>query len=123
MKLKIGDRVKSFSSGEVYDVMSDEDIKFKKRPVVIEALQLTWDNWNKMCDFISEEAFGAGCYLDQNGNELTENNSSDIIGLKIKTLEGTMLAKMGDYIIKGVNGEFYPCKPDIFKKTYEEVFE
>ena len=41
--------------------------------------------------------------------------------LKIETLEGVMKASVGDYIIKGVNGEFYPCKPDIFQKTYEEV--
>lgn len=41
----------------------------------------------------------------------------------IETLEGTMKASVGDYIIKGVNGEFYPCKPDIFEKTYEEVTE
>lgn len=39
----------------------------------------------------------------------------------IKTLEGDMLATAGDYIIKGVQGEFYPCKPDIFEATYEEV--
>ena len=39
--------------------------------------------------------------------------------LKIKTLEGYMIANIGDYIIKGVHGEFYPCKPDIFHKTYE----
>lgn len=41
--------------------------------------------------------------------------------LTIHTLEGNMIASKGDYIIKGVNGEFYPCKPDIFEKTYEEV--
>lgn len=44
-----------------------------------------------------------------------------VIGLKIKTLEGDMRAEKGDWIIKGVNGEFYPCKPDIFEKTYEKV--
>ena len=42
-------------------------------------------------------------------------------GLTIHTLEGDMIASIGDYIIKGVNGEFYPCKPDIFEKTYEKV--
>ena len=41
----------------------------------------------------------------------------------VLTLEGTMLASTGDYIIKGVNGEFYPCKPDVFAKTYEAVEE
>ena len=44
-------------------------------------------------------------------------------GLTIDTLEGRMKADIGDYIIKGVNGEFYPCKPNIFAKTYEEVIE
>lgn len=43
--------------------------------------------------------------------------------LKIETLEGTIDASIGDYIIKGINGEFYPCKPDIFKITYEKVEE
>lgn len=43
--------------------------------------------------------------------------------LTIQTLEGNMTARLGDYIIKGVNGEFYPCKPDIFEKTYEIVEE
>ena len=42
-------------------------------------------------------------------------------GMKIPTLEGEMTASMGDYIIKGIQGEFYPCKPDIFEKTYEAV--
>lgn len=41
--------------------------------------------------------------------------------IPVETLEGTMRASVGDYIIKGVNGEFYPCKPDIFEKTYEKV--
>lgn len=41
--------------------------------------------------------------------------------LRIDTLEGEMTAQLGDYVIKGVNGEFYPCKPDIFEKTYEPV--
>lgn len=46
-----------------------------------------------------------------------------LIGIAINTLEGTMKAGYGDYIIKGVKGEFYPCKPDIFLATYEEVIE
>ena len=66
---------------------------------------------------------------------LKEINSSDISckiwdesiiireGLTIDTLKGKMKADIGDYIIKGINGEFYPCKPDIFAKTYEEVTE
>lgn len=51
------------------------------------------------------------------------NNQEQIIdcSMYIKTLEGTMIASIGDWIIKGVNGEVYPCKPDIFEKTYEKV--
>lgn len=44
-------------------------------------------------------------------------------GLKIFTLEGAMMANIGDWIIRGVNGEYYPCKPDIFEKTYEPAEE
>ncbi|MHB9144713.1 MAG: hypothetical protein ACYC5Y_05180 [Symbiobacteriia bacterium] len=94
--------------------------KFRKLPVIIDAIQLTWGTWNDVCDFVSKEAFGGGVYLDdETGAELPEGRTSNTMGLKIKTLEGTMLARQGDYIIRGVNGEFYPCKPDIFERTYE----
>lgn len=83
--------------------------KFRKKPVVIEAVQLRWDNWSEMCDFIKGQGF-RGKHLDR-----------DRIGLEIHTLEGTMLGEENDWIIKGVKGEFYPCKPDIFEATYEAV--
>ena len=57
------------------------------------------------------------------GGDTMRINYEDNPYIKIETLEGTMKASVGDYIIKGVNGEFYPCKPDIFEKTYEEVAE
>lgn len=79
--------------------------KFRKKPVVIEAFRYWTDNrpdW--FCD------------------EVTKNN---IITHKeyceIKTLEGVMRAQAGDYIIKGIKGEIYPCKPDIFEATYEKA--
>ncbi|MEI3611620.1 hypothetical protein [Pseudogracilibacillus sp. SO30301A] len=53
--------------------------------------------------------------------KVLNSDSGERIGLVIPTLEGDMLAVENDYIIKGVNGEFYPCKPDIFEKTYELV--
>lgn len=93
--------------------------KWRKRPVVIEAIQLNFDSWGAVCGFVTGDSFGGGCYVDENG-KATENETP-IIGLKIVTLEGTMLAVAGDWIIKGVNGEFYPCKPIIFDKTYELV--
>ena len=56
--------------------------------------------------------------------EFTNYNASVYNGeLNIHTLEGNMIASVGDWIIKGVKGEFYPCKPDIFENTYEEVFD
>lgn len=84
--------------------------KFRKKPVVIEAW--LWDESKKTlleigCSSVSSE--GHSSYPD-----LLKN-------LRIITLEGSMRVDKGDYIIKGVKGEFYPCKPDIFKMTYEEV--
>ncbi len=78
--------------------------RYRKRPVVIEAIQ--WDGNKAM---LGEVVAFMGYY---------EYAKGDLI---INTLEGRMIASPGDYIIKGVNGEFYPCKPDIFEKTYEAV--
>lgn len=99
-------------------------MKYRKKPVVIDAVQWTGTNHREMFDFLT------------NGNCPEEYITSDLPivsdnfyidkwkvpgGLVIKTLEGEHLANIGDYIIRGVCGEFYPCKPDIFRKTYEEV--
>ena len=81
--------------------------KYRKKPVVIEAIKWDGNNYLQMDDFIGS-----------NNNLYTKNKKLNII-----TLEGTMTANIGDYIIKGVEGEFYPCKPDIFHKTYEKVEE
>ena len=95
--------------------------KYRKKPVVIEAMQLTWDNWNEMCDFVGVPKNGVGLDYKQVQERYEVNIPKENIAMTIYTLEGNHLAKQGDYIIKGVNGEFYPCKPDIFEKTYEEV--
>jgi len=81
--------------------------KFRKKPVVIEAMQFLNTDEN---DLPLVLWIGNGVWLD------FENNA-----LEIETLEGTMTAQPGDWIIRGVQGEFYPCKPDIFAATYEEV--
>ncbi len=98
-------------------------MKFRKKPVVIEAVQLRWDTWSDMCEHAGVGFFSEGkpegCYVDSEGKE-TEN-ANGRMGLKIPTLEGTMLGVEGDWIIKGVRGEIYPCKPDIFEATYERV--
>lgn len=72
---------------------------YTKKPVAVEALQWTGDNRSEIFDFCDKS------YM----------NDSE---LRIQTLEGSMTASVGDYIIKGVKGEFYPCKPDIFEMTY-----
>ena len=79
--------------------------EWRKKPVVIKAVK--WDGSD-----LAVEALNGVLGLDP-------VTIVDKIKLKIPTLEGEMFASMGDYVIKGVNGEFYPCKPDIFEKTYE----
>ena len=66
----------------------------------------------------------SGCYLDKHNQPLPEGITSETMGLSIPTPEGVVVVGvMGDYIIKGVKGEFYPCKPDIFEVIYELVEE
>lgn len=78
--------------------------KYRKRPVVIEALRFTGTNLDAVSEFIGEvpphQDFGDGLVV-------------------IHTLEGKLAARPGDWIIKGVKGEFYPCRADIFEATYE----
>lgn len=82
--------------------------KYRKKPVVIDAWQLTKEN---------VEA-GIPDWIDL---DMVHIFDGDVLFAKIHTLEGTMQASYGDYIIKGVQGEFYPCKLDIFEQTYEEA--
>ena len=86
-----------FGIGKVRTAMSK---KYIKKPVVIEAVQWTGINKNEVEDFIKDFGSVKGDYVD------------------IATLEGLMVASIGDFIIKGVKGEFYPCKPDIFEMSY-----
>ena len=79
-------------------------MKYRKKPVVIEAIQFNGENQGDVAEFM--------------GEMIRTNFFPDIL---IETLDGTMKANIGDYIIKGVKGEFYPCKPDIFEMTYEPV--
>lgn len=81
--------------------------KFRKKPVVIDAVQWTGANNDEVC------AFG--------GEAICQGPQTATLG--INTLEGMMTAQPYDYIIKGIKGEFYPCKPDIFEATYEAVLD
>jgi hypothetical protein len=88
--------------------------KYRKKPVVIEAIQLTEHNAEEIT------------FLDPVGKISREmdgvaENPKPTGRLAITTLEGTMFAEIGDWIIKGIKGEYYPCKPDIFEATYEAV--
>ena len=90
--------------------------KFRKKPVVIEAMQFT----DESKEYIFNVFVTCRKYPDfERHKDQTMDYSKPI--LVIETLEGNMEAKLGDWIIKGVNGEFYPCKPDIFEKTYDPV--
>lgn len=88
-------------------------MKARKKPVVVEVVRFYLSNPDSIDDV---KAF-TGKYFA----EYQEHYASDKRNYYIRTLEGEMKLTDGDYIIKGVNGEFYPCKPDIFKKTYEVI--
>lgn len=83
-------------------------MKFRKKPVVIEAIRFTGTN---EVDIVNWSNGAAAGYF------------SDHRIMQIRTLEGDMTAEPGDWIIRGIKGEFYPCKPDIFEATYETVSE
>ena len=93
-------------------------MKFRKKPVVIDAMQVPgptdMENWGKLSVFMGLN--------DQNIKWSVVRVDGDL-GVSITTLEGTMRGDIGDWIIRGVKGEFYPCKPDIFTATYDAVSE
>ena len=89
--------------------------KYRKKPVIIEAVQWTGDNQQEIYDFTN----GAASYEKCKDCE----SIPAYYNLSIETLEGKMRAIPLDFIIKGVQGEFYPCKPDIFEATYKEVID
>ena len=90
-------------------------MKYCKKPVVIEAFQYDGDLMNRNGEY----------YVPQWAVEAHENGTLFFDGptLKVKTLEGDMVVAVNDYIIKGIKGELYPCKPDIFEATYEKAEE
>ena len=81
--------------------------KYKKKPCEIEAVQWNGTNLKEIKEFV--------------GKDLSYDIGDTPINMEIHTLEGNMIASYGDYIIKGLRGEFYPCKPDVFEKKYELV--
>jgi hypothetical protein len=85
--------------------------KFRKKPVVIEAMQ--WSG--------ATGPFAIQKWLNENGKFPWLEAGANGEAMVIPTLEGNMRAELNDWIIRGVKGEFYPCKPDIFEATYERV--
>lgn len=83
--------------------------KYKKRPVVIDAIKWPGYPTEEINNFVGESL------------KSEQREGIAAVGYYISTIEGNMWLSKHDYIIKGVNGEFYPCKPHIFEKTYEEV--
>lgn len=112
---------------------------FRKKPVVIEAVQLRWDTWSEICEFAGVGEDHArqphGTFVNEAGDptgnvypgdtrdEASKEHRGARIGLLIPTLEGIMLGVENDWVIRGVQGELYPCKPDIFEATYEPIYE
>jgi len=91
-------------------------MKFRKKPVVIDAwpvrdlYRAACGNWGALPESVRNAyEIGGWVFTDE--------------GIYVPTLEGSMLARMGDWLLRGVAGEFYPCKPDIFEATYEAVAE
>ena len=91
-------------------------MRYRKKPVEIEAVQWTGLNLEEIKAFV-----GKSLIYDIIDTAWEVGKVRPRVFMKIKTLEGDMIVSEGDYIIKGISGEFYPCKPDIFKATYEEV--
>lgn len=87
--------------------------KFRKKPVEIEAIQFTGDNRNAVLDWTGVSTV--------NASTIYWRSKADDGEIVIRTLEGDMVASIGDWIIRGVKGELYPCKPDIFAATYDAV--
>ena len=85
-------------------------MRYRKKQLIVEAVQWTGNNLNYICKSFPDF-------------KLSHTLANDGKDLGIYTLEGLMWASVGDYIIKGIHGEFYACKPDIFNQTYEEVHD
>jgi hypothetical protein len=113
--------------------------RYRKRPVVIEAVQLRWDTWDTVCEHADvgriEDGKPQGGWVDREGifhdapldlgdvpgalGLAAQDAAGWTMALAIPTLEGVMIASENDWIIRGVQGELYSCKPDIFDATYE----
>ena len=94
-------------------------MKYRKKPVIIDAIQWNGDNLSEVICF-TDGSIGNNRQIQKTSwkeyRELVKNE-----GFKVYTLEGIMNVNIGDFVIRGVKGELYPCKPDIFELTYELI--
>jgi hypothetical protein len=98
-----------------------ENMKFTKKPVTIEATRFPesvrndslWQDYERAISRLAEWCGGEAVFLTN------DSSGANVAYIDIKTLEGTMRATPGDWIVKGVKGEFYPCKPDVFEESYD----
>lgn len=86
-------------------------MKYRKKSIVIEAKKLIQENLNEILSWVHHG-------LPPEANSIL---TIDVGGCRVRTLEGSLYAPYGDWIIKGIKGEFYSCKPDVFEATYEPV--
>jgi hypothetical protein len=90
---------------------------YRKKPVVIQAVQLSKTNWREIEALAPDKIHFLGNRTGPDKQDL------DCVGLNILTLEGALFCEIGDWVIRGLRGEYYSCKPDIFEKSYEHVEE
>ena len=93
-------------------------MKYRKKPIVIEAVQWNGRNLEEIKEFVGDPLI-----YEISDAAWKVGKGAPAVYIEIKTLEGNHICTEGDYIIKGVQGEFYPCKPDIFEQTYEQAGE
>lgn len=97
--------------------------KYRKKPVVIEAMEVTYESAMDVFRWIEQNSQGAFDFAGTERPEIGVGIDPADGRMVIATLEGDMHVSLGDYVIRGVQGEFYPCKPDIFRATYDAVNE
>jgi hypothetical protein len=95
--------------------------RYRKKPIEVEVQRWTGQNHIQMYNFLESQSANYDKDIKDQGANFYIDHFKVSGGLVIKTLEGEHKASIGDYIIKGIKGEFYPCKPEIFEQTYEEV--
>ncbi|MBS1960769.1 MAG: hypothetical protein JST04_01030 [Bdellovibrionales bacterium] len=93
-------------------------MKYRKKPVEIEAIQWNGNNEIQIMEFVGKKL---EFHTPPRQAEFDRDLNDSDYRIIIPTLEGNMIASRNDYIIKGIKGEFYPCKPDIFEATYDKI--